>query len=125
MKHLVEAYFDWNEEQQESLSRASFHPHRAWIVLRDSQDIGFLQINDTPSHVELEKLYILPKFHNIGIGTTIVNALIQHAEKTSKVLNLGVLKNNRAKGLYEKLGFTICGETHYKYMMQRNRAPSP
>lgn len=125
MKPLVEAYFPWDASQQEELQKKSFHYDRAWILSRGSQNTGFLQLQETSFSIEIEKFYLLPEWQGLGIGTTLFEGIINHANKEGKKLTLSVLKNNRAKSLYQRLGFTVQDENHYKFMMEWNNMPSP
>ncbi len=43
---------------------------------------------------------------------------------TNKAVVLGVLKNNPARRLYERLGFAVASETDTKFMMRREARPS-
>jgi ribosomal protein S18 acetylase RimI-like enzyme len=48
------------------------------------------------------------------------------ATQAAKALTLDVMKNNRARSLYERLGFGVIGESKYKLKMrgQENAAAS-
>jgi ribosomal protein S18 acetylase RimI-like enzyme len=44
--------------------------------------------------------------------------LLAEWEPTRKPVVLGVLKNNPARRLYERLGFLVVGESEMKFMMR-------
>jgi len=46
----------------------------------------------------------------------------ERATRKGKNLTLEVLKNNRARGLYERLGFRVIKTSPLKYTMQFNQA---
>lgn len=84
----------------------------------NSKIVGFgLLQNILSKEAELSRLYILPNFHGLGIGTKLAKQLILFAtEKQIPNLTLCVYKhNNKAKQLYKKLGFTFKEE--YKFVM--------
>ncbi|MCW4040861.1 MAG: GNAT family N-acetyltransferase [Candidatus Bathyarchaeota archaeon] len=63
------------------------------------------------SHVGDIGIIIKKGYRNIGIGTEMLKQLIiQAREREVKIVTLGVFEtNNRAKHVYEKLGFCECG----------------
>ena len=64
------------------------------------------------SHVGMLGIGIKSPFRGIGIGTFIMNTLIEESKKVGlKVLVLDVFDtNNTAKELYEKIGFKEVGK---------------
>jgi ribosomal protein S18 acetylase RimI-like enzyme len=61
---------------------------------------------------------ILPAFRGRGLGSAIVRDLLAEAHARSVPVTLQVLKENpRARGLYERLGFAVTGETDTKHLM--------
>ena len=81
---------------------------------------GYLLVTEKPDCLELEDLFLYPKFQNRGIGTAIVRSVIEH---TNKPVTLYVfIKNTGALNLYERLGFQISEtvhETRYKMIYRR------
>ena len=75
-------------------------------------------IEDRFSHIQLEQIYIEPKFQLQGIGTILLNDLIKRASSESKPIRLRVLKPNSARKFYEKLGFRIVEENDERYFLQ-------
>ena len=63
--------------------------------------------------MELEKIYVFPKFKGLGIGKLAIKDLIKIAmQQGEKNLFLSVLDtNNNAIAFYEKLGFTFHSKT--------------
>jgi len=49
--------------------------------------------------------------------------MLQYAQAMIIPIVLGVLKNNPARRFYERLGFTVVGETDMKFMMRREPHP--
>ena len=55
---------------------------------------------------------------NRGIGAAVVRRLCDRASRERKALILEVMKNNRARSLYERLGFDAVGSSKYKLNMR-------
>jgi ribosomal protein S18 acetylase RimI-like enzyme len=47
-----------------------------------------------------------------------VRELTDKARQAGKALTLDVMKNNRARLLYERVGFRVIGESEYKLKMR-------
>jgi ribosomal protein S18 acetylase RimI-like enzyme len=63
-------------------------------------------------------LAILPEYQNLGIGARIIEDLIKESAKAGLTARLHVLKTNRARLLYERLGFIVTGEDDFNYIME-------
>jgi ribosomal protein S18 acetylase RimI-like enzyme len=58
--------------------------------------------------------------HRRGVGSAIVQGLLQLGRQKSKPVTLAVMKINPACALYERLGFRITHEDEYKVYMRAN-----
>ena len=77
----------------------------------------------TASSIEGNDLYIgnlvvTPEYRGQGIGTEIIEYAFQLArEKNCKRVLLDVIfENDRAKNLYERMGFRVCCEKNFKWL---------
>jgi ribosomal protein S18 acetylase RimI-like enzyme len=52
----------------------------------------------------------------------VLQGLLEQWRPSRKPIALGVLKNNPARRLYERFGFSIVGENDYKVFMKRSAA---
>lgn len=55
-----------------------------------------------------------------GVGSHVVRQELEKARELGVPLRLRVLKQSQAIALYERLGFTRCGETLTQYWMEAN-----
>ena len=119
MKQLtIELLGRWNEPgQKQVVELAVTHPGTS-IVVKDELDAGWLHVVESPNAIYLGQLYLAPSFQNRGIGTAILRELTDRARRGSKTLTLDVMKNNRSRMLYERLGFHVIGQSEYKLKMQ-------
>lgn len=66
------------------------------------------------------EIQLLPEFQGHGIGTALLQRELRFADARGLPVRLQVLRENRARTLYERLGFRVCGETDTHFLMERN-----
>lgn len=119
MKPLTVALLGrWNESGQKQVIEWAVAQQGTLVIVRDELDVGWMQVIESPDNLYLGQLYVAPSLQNRGIGTAILRGLTDKARRGSKTLSLEVLKNNRSRLLYERLGFHVIGESKYKLKMQ-------
>lgn len=99
---------------QFSLQRRQYqdaYPHaQDHIILKRSEPVGRMLINESERTVTLVDIALLPEHRNEGIGGRLLDDLLKQAAGAKKTVTLHVLKTNRARNLYERLGFRKVGE---------------
>lgn len=88
------------------------------IITRDGAPVGRLYIDrGGVREIRLVDIIILPTLTGRGIGTAIVRALLDEADRTGRFVGLHVESYNPARRLYLRLGFVDCRlEGPYHYM---------
>lgn len=89
------------------------------IITSDGTNVGWMQSSIQDGARYLEQIYIDTPFQNRGIGTGIINGLIDEAKLDRRPVTLGVVKTNPALRLYKRLGFRITREDDRKFYMRR------
>jgi len=85
----------------------SVHSARWEIITAGQADVGMLDVEYGPGEICLSRIEIHPGHQGHGIGTRIISALLEEAERTGQDLVLDVLTvNSRAHALYRRLGLT-------------------
>ncbi len=115
-KHLLDSGVRLTEEGH--LARVKYAFENAKIILLKGEKIGLLKLKESQGEMEILQIQIDPKYQGKGWGSKIIQTIIRKAEKEKKILNLSVLKKNKAKYLYEKLGFKVVDETHDSFIMK-------
>ena len=90
----------------------------SFIIYCEHKIAGMLKYKDINTRIYIMQLQIFPAMQNKGIGRDVLTQVIQNRQ--GKRVELTVLKDNPAKNLYQRLGFTITGEDEYEYFMQLN-----
>ncbi|MAV90452.1 MAG: hypothetical protein CL676_03460 [Bdellovibrionaceae bacterium] len=118
LKPHVEKIWGWDELVQDSYFKNGFHPDHIQIIFYEGIPIGYLELTQEESIVTIANILILPRFQGFGIGSKIINDLIERNIASGLITKLGVFKiNTRAKKLYESLGFQIQSETETHFVM--------
>ena len=107
MGDYITATWGWDEQVQRAFHDRAFNPHRWQIITAGQASIGMLDIDYRPGEIYLSRIEIDPSHQRLGIGSRIVRALLEEAERTGQDLVPGVLTvNRRAQALYRRLGLT-------------------
>jgi len=86
------------------------------IVELAGQRVGAIWLSKESDHLWLREIQISPPHQNQGIGTKLLMKVLDEAANSGLSLRLRVLTENRAKALYDRLGFKgigMHGDTHY------------
>lgn len=86
------------------------------LIMKKDEMVGMLKYQELADDFNIMQLQIFPAYQNQGIGHQVLTQFIQNRQ--GKCIRLTVLKDNPAKNLYDRLGFTITGEDEYEFFMQ-------
>ena len=119
------ARLNWDAAQQQAFVRMQCQAQRRSylvqfpaaeyrIVQRGADDVGRLIVDRTSDVIWLVDISLLPEHRNAGIGTALIRDLQAEAAQAGRPVMLHVDKSNRARHLYERLGFaqTADGEVY-------------
>ncbi|HHY74360.1 MAG TPA: GNAT family N-acetyltransferase [Bacillus bacterium] len=83
------------------------YPHmETKIIFFENEKVGRLLLADFKDKLVLVDITLLSNYQNKGIGTKVLTDLLQYAGQQNKIVQLHVFSNNeKAKKLYERLGF--------------------
>jgi ribosomal protein S18 acetylase RimI-like enzyme len=88
------------------------------IIEVDGVPAGRFRVVRLPDRIFLGGIQVHPDFQGKGVGTELINALIEEGRALSKPVVLDVDRdNNRARALYERLGFEQESETDKDFRM--------
>ena len=107
----------WEEDWEQRYFRDNFRPEIDRIIIYHGQDVGVLSTEERAADVFLRLIELLPTHQRLGIGTTVITGVLSKAHRCQLPVALQVLKVNPARRLYERLGFTLHGETATHYLM--------
>jgi ribosomal protein S18 acetylase RimI-like enzyme len=120
----VQKIWGWDEEYQIKDFESNFILENFRIILVEGKDIGFVQIIEKSLNINITEIHIISEYQGYGIGSSIVNRIIEQASNNMKTVTIGCFIDNfRAKDLYERLGFEVIKvtDTHYEMKYQPER----
>jgi len=117
IKAYVDKIWGWDDVFQESVFRKNYVPANIQIITLADTDIGMLSVEERTEDVFLRAIEIHPTYQQQGLGTTIIQHIIDDAARRMKPVRLQVLKVNPAKKLYDRLGFSVIEDTKTHYIM--------
>ena len=126
----------WSDAQKDGYLRTQFEAQQRYyqstyadadfeLVLYEGAPAGLVFVDRRPDELRVIDLALVPEFRNLGIGGALVEALLAEAAASGKVVRIHVDKTNRARRLYERLGFTcIENGDSYDFMEARPQVQS-
>ena len=114
MRDYIEQNYPWDC----NLFKSKFVPDDYIIILQQRETIGFLKIVTENNSLYLGEIQIKNIHQNKGIGTIILQFIIDRGKAQYQRIWLRVLKGNPAIELYQRLNFEVFTETKTHYKMQ-------
>lgn len=89
----------WEPRLQRKMVSDSFNTHTHGIIFRLGERIRIRASSSHDTHVQFEKIYLLPAHQNQAVGSSLIRQFMQHARQQRKPLRLRVLRVNPAPPL--------------------------
>jgi len=106
----------WNAQRQSY--RLQFPDADELAVKVGEHHAGRCVLHKTTSSIRIVDIALLPPYRNQGIGTQVLRRLMDQAGRSGQPVELSVSATNRARGLYERLGFEATGSSDTYIMMR-------
>jgi len=98
--------------------RLLHHFECATLLLHEAVPVGLLKLRRLPDEWEIVQIQVSKRCQGMGIGRSLIEAIIADATIAGASVKLSVLKVNPARKLYERLGFSVTGEGADEYFMR-------
>jgi ribosomal protein S18 acetylase RimI-like enzyme len=118
MRPYMQELIVWDEQEQRASFAAQWKREEVRIISVDGKDVGWLQVAELPAEIRLQKFFVSPQYQRSGIGSEVLRNLLATWRSTGKKIVLKVLKNNPARRLYERLGFSVVAEAGVTFRMR-------
>jgi ribosomal protein S18 acetylase RimI-like enzyme len=91
------------------------------VIVVGSAAAGFLSVDRNERRVRIVDIALLPQFRNQGLGGALLRQILAEADECRIAVDLRVERNNPARRLYERLGFTSVADDGVYITMERWR----
>jgi ribosomal protein S18 acetylase RimI-like enzyme len=120
----------WDDAAKEEFLRMQFDAQdRAYreqnpdgsfdVITRDGVPAGRLYVSRRATEIRIVDIALLPEHRGAGVGTGLLRELIAEGERSGKPVTIHVERGNRARTLYERLGFVQVAENGVYALMER------
>ena len=124
------AAFGWDAAQQDAFLKMQFKARQQQydfqyadgehgIVVEEGRGIGRLLVLRSESEIRLVDIALLPGRQGSGIGSRLIQRLLDEGDGAGKPVTLHVEKDNPALRLYERMGFVKVRETGDRFFMEK------
>ena len=117
MSEVVAQVFGWDEGRQKAMFCEKFKTMDHFWILLDEKPVGAIRLKEHPGLLEIRSLEIYPQYQRQGIGTALIQHLIQRAHHEKINLFLRAFQINPAIHLFMRMGFKIYDENDTHFMM--------
>ena len=115
---VVRQFGQWDEDLQERDFNEKWERADFEVVELAGERVGAIWTTDEGEYLRLREVFLLPEYQGRGIGTQLVKQELARARHQHKPLRLRVLRENRARALYERLGFAVSSEAETTLWME-------
>jgi GNAT superfamily N-acetyltransferase len=98
--------------------KAEFPRAEHRIIMLDGRVIGRVLVERTENEHRGVDIALMPEERSGGIGTMLIQELLDEAASVGKPFRISVVRTNPAMHLYNRLGFKTTGETLTHFMME-------
>jgi ribosomal protein S18 acetylase RimI-like enzyme len=113
------AFVEQQFAAQDAAYRGNYPGATLDVIEVDGSPAGRLYVHRGPTDIRIMDIALAPAFRGRGIGTSLLEGLIDEAEASGRKLSIHVESNNPARSLYERLGFAPVGENGVYLLMER------
>ena len=119
-REYVEQVWGWDDDYQQERHNKEFASYDFHIIQFRETNVGFFITSSTSDTLKVNQIFILPEYQGRGIGSACMTRIIDDANLEQKFVVLQVLKvNTRGITFYQRLGFTIVGESTTHFQMEK------
>jgi ribosomal protein S18 acetylase RimI-like enzyme len=123
------AMTSWTAEQREAFVRMQFLAQDSFyrekyaegdfkVILRDGEPVGRLYVAREPDLIRILDITVLPDFRNSGIGSALIQDLLDEAAKHGKRVRIYVETFNPSLALFQKRNFTVLEEDGINLLLE-------
>jgi ribosomal protein S18 acetylase RimI-like enzyme len=120
----------WDDAQKHTFLRMQYDAQDAWwrenyaqasfdVIVADGEPVGRLYVHRGESEIRIVDIALLPEYRGGGIGTRLLQDLVDEADAAGKSVTIHVERLNPALRLYERLGFSLAEDKGVHLLLER------
>ena len=115
----INAVFGWDESIQREIHYNEWEEEKPTIIEVNGVRVGSYLIQYHPDCLYFGRFFLLPVYQSKGIGSKVLQTVIELAEQKSLPIKLCYLQGNRVEQLYRRFGFKVSGQDeHFVHMLK-------
>jgi len=115
----ITSMFGWDEDVQRDFHDRAWQQQKPDIITYNGKLIGTIATIETVDCIDIGQFFILPEYQRKGIGTHILENVLDKATKLGRTVTLKFLKNNPVESLYVRNGFRLVDTDEILHYMER------
>lgn len=126
------AMMPWSEEQRKAFIEFQFNAQDVYyherfptaqfsVILQDGNPVGRIYILREEQEIRMLDITVLPQYRGQGIGTYLVDALLDEGKHTRKAVQIFVEPFNPSRLMFERRGFTLVREEGINLLLEWRR----
>ncbi|MBI2945794.1 MAG: GNAT family N-acetyltransferase [Candidatus Wallbacteria bacterium] len=124
-QQTIEAFLRMQFDLQDRQYRVKYPQADFAVILVDDCPAGRLYVDRQGERIHIIDISLLPEFRGKGVGSRLLQDLLEEADAKGVAISLHVERNNPASRLYSRLGFRHTGESEVYRAMQRSPRGTP
>ena len=121
LRPYIEQIWGWDDALQRKIHQQEFAPENTRLLEVQDTVVGYVATKEQEGDLWISNILIDRNFQNQGLGSHVLTHLTDEARTKNQAVGLRVLKvNERAKALYQRLGFKVTGEDELHFMMTKS-----
>jgi ribosomal protein S18 acetylase RimI-like enzyme len=115
---VTRQFGSWDPKTQRLNFNTKWPAQQFSKIIMDGNVVGGIWLDEHDEFRQIREIQIHPTYQGQGIGTRVVQDVIDKSQQMDKKLMLKVLHENHALALYERLGFVVTDDTGVQYVME-------
>jgi len=112
-----DSFFSMQHRMQEHYLRTSYPEAVCSVIQVEGKDAGRICVSHTAHEILILDIALLPEYRRRGIGSAVIADILEKAGEKRVPVMLMVDRFNRARSLYERMGFRILEDTGTHFVM--------
>lgn len=105
-------------QAQHQFYQDQFRDAEYWMILLQNHPIGRFYVDRRQDEIRIIDIALLPSYRSQGIGSMLLQQILDEGKTSQKPVRIHVEQNNRALGLYKRLGFQKKSENGVYFLME-------